>query len=870
MDHGVSRERMLSVPRCEKQNCRCGAGVRHGLFVTGGEWNSIAQRILWEQDSEMNSFTRNLTVTVSVLGFSLGGFATANAEDKPLSAADAQAVKFFETRIRPLLFKHCYRCHGSKKQESGLRLDHWAGIIRGGESGPALVPGQPDESLIVVAVSYDNEELQMPPDAKLSAAQIASLKTWIERGAAHPDKTDTPQPETPSLKWEQGRRHWAFQQPVAQSPPVVRDRDWPRTAIDHFVLAALEKQGLRPAPPADRRTLIRRATLDLTGLPPTLDEISEFVSDPSPDAFGRLIDRLLDSPHYGERWARHWLDVARYADSNGLDENIAHGNAWRYRDYVVAAFNRDKTYDRFILEQLAGDALKESGSGSPSYESLIATGFLSLGPKVLAEVDETKMEMDIIDEQIDTIGRSLMGLTLGCARCHEHKFDPIGLDDYYGLAGIFKSTRTMEHFTKIARWWENPIPTAAERERQQVHRQQVQQKKAAVSALIDKANAALTPKTASGPESQEDREQRYPEPTRKQLKQLRDSLAALEKQAPQMSTAMGVMDRDVKDVRIHIRGSHLTLGRLVPRQLPRVLSSAEPAAFDAGDSGRLRLAKWLTTPEHPLTARVLVNRIWRWKFGRGIVETADNLGRLGARPSNQPLLDWLAIEFVRRGWSIKSMHRLIMSSSTYRMSSQYDSRAAKIDPENRLHWRSNVRRLEAEAIRDSLLMVGGMLDISMGGSLLHVKNREFFFDHTSKDKTVYSSPRRSVYLPVVRNHLYDVFQLFDYTDAGSPSGDRATSTVAPQALFMMNGALMLSVCESLAQRVRESATVDDAGRVQQLYQIAYGRRATEEEVLGALEFLQPSGAAATDARRHESWKLLCQVVLAANEFVYIK
>jgi len=830
----------------------------------------VAKQMWWERNSEMNSFRNNLAVAVAALGSSLGLLAVASGEDKPPSAADAQAVKFFETKIRPLLFKHCYRCHGSKKQESGLRLDHWAGIIRGGESGPAVVPGQPDESLIVVAVSYENEELQMPPDAKLTAAQIASLKTWIERGAAHPDKTDTPQPETPRLKWEQGRRHWAFQRPVAQKPPAVRDRDWPRNAIDHFVLAALEKQGLRPAPPADRLTLIRRATFDLTGLPPTLDEISEFVHDPAPNAFARLVDRLLDSPHYGERWGRHWLDVARYADSNGLDENIAHGNAWRYRDYVVAAFNGDKTYDRFVLEQLAGDALAQSGSGSPSHESLIATGFLSLGPKVLAEVDETKMEMDIIDEQIDTIGRSLLGLTLGCARCHEHKFDPIGLDDYYGLAGIFKSTRTMEHFTKIARWWENPIPTAAERAQQQVHRRQVQQKQAEVSALIEKANAALAAKTASGPESQEDREKRYPEPTRKQLKQLRDALAALEKQAPQISTAMGVTDREVTDVRVHIRGSHLTLGRLVPRQLPRVLSSGEQAAFDTGNSGRLRLANWLTTPEHPLTARVLVNRIWRWKFGRGIVETADNLGRLGARPSNQPLLDWLAVEFVRRGWSIKSMHRLIMSSSTYRMSSQFDARADKVDPQNRLHWRNNIRRLEAEAIRDSLLMVGGLLDLSMGGSLLHVKNREFFFDHTSKDKTAYNSPRRSLYLPVVRNHLYDVFQLFDYTDAGSPSGNRATSTVAPQALFMMNGALMLSVCESLAQRVQESAAVDDAGRVQLLYQIAYGRPATKTEVTGALEFLQQSAAPASGAEQRMSWQLLCQVVLAANEFVYIK
>ncbi|MEO1994572.1 MAG: DUF1549 and DUF1553 domain-containing protein, partial [Planctomycetaceae bacterium] len=599
-------------------------------------------------------------------------------------------------------------------------------------------------------------------------------------------------------------------------------------------------------------------------------EIAAFINDPSPAAFDKLVERLLDSPHYGERWGRHWLDVARYADSNGLDENIAHGNAWRYRDYVVAAFNRDKTYDRFITEQLAGDSLLKTGDRSEVHEPLIATGFLSLGPKVLAEVDQTKMEMDIIDEQIDTVGRSLMGLTLGCARCHEHKFDPIGLDDYYGLAGIFKSTRTMEHFTKIARWWENPIPTPEEHERQQDHRRQVQQKQAAVEALITQANAALQSGDPSEPETQENREKRYPAATRNQLKKLRDELAALEKQSPQVSTAMGVLDRKVRDVRIHIRGSHLTLGRVVPRQLPRVLSSGKPTDFDQDSSGRLALANWLTAAEHPLTARVMINRIWRWKFGRGIVATADNLGRLGAQPSNQPLLDWLAVEFVRRGWSIKAMQRLIMQSATYRMSSRYDARAARVDPENRLHWRTNVRRLEAEAIRDSLLMVGGLLEKSMGGSLLHVKNREFFFDHTSKDKTVYDSPRRSLYLPVVRNHLYDVFQLFDYTDAGSPSGNRPTSTVAPQALFMMNGDLMLAVSASLAQRLRASAAVDDAGRIQELYSIAYGRRAAEEEVSGALEFLQQDERSIDETGRPDPWQLLCQVILAANEFVYIR
>jgi hypothetical protein len=672
-----------------------------------------------------------------------------------------------------------------------------------------------------------------------------------------------------------GRGLWAFQPPADPPVPAVRDTAWAKTPLDRFILARLEAAGLKPVPPADKRTLLRRATFDLTGLPPTPREIDAFLADETPEAFARVIDRLLASPAYGERWGRHWLDVARYADSNGLDENVAHGNAWRYRDYVIRSFNRDKPYDQFLLEQLAGDLLPNTDPDSRG-EHLIATGFLSLGPKVLAEVDEKKMEMDIVDEQIDTVGRSLLGLTLGCARCHDHKFDPIGTDDYYGLAGIFRSTRTMETFTKVARWHENSLGTEEELARQAEYNRQIARQKDLIQKCITRANQELKSRLATGAKLPKKPEDMYPDETRAELKRLRDELGQLEKAAPEMPSAMGVKEGTVADTAIHLRGSHQRLGKVVARRVPKVLDQTGRPAFDGQQSGRLQLAQWLVRRNHPLTSRVMVNRLWRWHFGQGLVRTPDNFGKLGEPPANPPLLDWLAQRFVDGGWSVKAMHRLLMLSATYQMSSAHDARNAERDPENRLHWRAEVRRLEAEAVRDALLSVSGSLDRTMGGSLLDVKNRGYLFDHTSRDATRYDSPRRSLYLPVIRNHLYDVFQLFDSTDATVPSGDRATTTVAPQALFMMNSDLVAQVSERLAADLLDDAGTDDAGRIRRLYVRAYGRCATAQETTKAREFVrrceQEFQSSESDAgkRRARAWACLCQVVVAANEFVYIR
>ncbi len=605
------------------------------------------------------------------------------------------------------------------------------------------------------------------------------------------------------------------------------------------MLEKLKRHGLEPSSESDRRTLIRRVTFDLTGLPPTPEEISRFLSDSSPDAYERVIERLLASPAYGERWGRHWLDVVRYADSNGSDENAAHGNAFRYRDYVVEAFNKDKPYPQFVKEQIAGDLLPAENVEKRN-EQIIGTGFLTLGPKVLAEVDKTKMEMDIIDEQIDTLGKAFLGLTFGCARCHDHKFDPVTTEDYYALAGIFKSTRTMETFKTIAKWQEQEIGTALERSQKEAHEKTVKAKSEEIDELIKTANAALLASMAENAKLPDKPEDHYPDETKAQLKKLRGELTTLQTAAPAMPTAMSVSDGTIADLPVHLRGSHLSLGKIVPRRFPDVLNFSNESAISNQHSGRLELAEWLADPDHPLTARVMVNRVWRWHFGRGFVDSTDNFGELGSEPSHPELLDWLAGRFLQSNGSVKELHRLILTSNTYRQSSEADpqilKKATVTDPENRWLWRANIHRLEAEAIRDSLLAVSGQLDRKMGGSVLNTENYKLVFDHTSKDNTSYDFQIRSLYLPIVRNHLYDAFQIFDYTDASTVTGSRTTSTVAPQALYLMNAPLVDESASAFASRLMGHAE-SEADRIKELYQLALGRSPSENEtaVPGILE-----------------------------------
>ena len=532
----------------------------------------------------------------------------------------------------------------------------------------------------------------------------------------------------------------------------------------------------------------------------------------------------------------------------------------------MRSFNEDQPYNEFLLEQLAGDLLDSETDTELHHRRLIATGYLVLGPKVLAEVDEQKMEMDIVDEQIDTIGRGLVGLTLGCARCHEHKFDPIGQDDYYALAGIFKSTRTMESFTKIAKWNESSIAGPDDVARQKHHERLVAEKKTHIEDLIEQAKDALSP-PAEG-QADKDVEKRFPKSTQDELQTLRDELKQLEESAPVLPTAMAVSDAEIVDASIHLRGSHLTLGEVVPRRFPRVLSGNSQPTLPEDASGRLQFARWLTSDDHPLTARVMVNRIWRWHFGKGLVPTVDNFGLQGEPPTHPELLDWLAIRFVESGWSIKAMHRLIMLSETYQRSSRFDSHDASVDPDNRFYWRFDVRRLEVEAIRDALLAVSGTLDLTIGGSLLETPNRQLVFNHTSEDASDYNTRRRSIYVPVIRNHLYDMFQLFDYTDASVLNGNRGTSTIAPQALFLMNSEFIDDLTASMARRLL-ALDLSDERRIVRLFQEAYGRRPTELETARAGEFLIQMTQAPAGGPEY-AWELLCQSIVSSSEFIYVR
>ena len=739
--------------------------------------------------------------------------------------------RHFETRVRPVLAEHCFTCHGPKKQKGDLRLDTAAGFASGGDTGEPLVNAkEPAKSLLLRAVRHDDITLTMPPKGKLTDTQIADLAQWVKDGAVYPAAKAIADDSTAL---------WSLR-------PLVDPKLPANAGIDHFILQKLAAKNLALAPAADLRTLLRRVTFDLTGLPPTTAEMDAFLKSAlrNPNsALEQMIDRLLASPAYGERWGRHWLDVVRYADSNGLDENIAHGNAWRYRDYVIQAFNDDKPYDRFLKEQIAGDLLPHK-TEAERHEHLIATGFVSLGPKVLAEADKKKLEMDLVDEQVDTLGRAVLGLTLGCARCHDHKFDPISIDDYYGLAGIFLSTKTMDSFKTIARWHEYPLGTPTE---------------VKAKADYDAATAKLTASSAALAKA--------PDAYAKAVGQvLKDSAATREKAAPELPSAMGVTEATVVDAPLMKRGNHLNPGVPVSRRFPKVLAGDSAPSLPKDHSGRLELANWIVRPEHPLTARVIVNRVWRWHFGTGLVASTDNFGRLGDKPSHPELLDWLALRFIDDGWSIKKLHKRILLSATYRQAGVNPNAP---EPDNALLARFSPRRLEAEEIRDSLLAVSGRLDRTPGGiAITHVKNREFLFDHTSKDGTKYDSLRRSIYLPVIRNNQYEVFRLFDAADPAVVTGSRATTTVATQTLFWLNSELVLASADSLAGRIHADAALDDAGRVKWLVQHCYARPASDTEVSRYVAALGKFDGELHNRRK--AWAAVAQVILAANEFITIK
>ena len=956
------------------------------------------------------------------------------------TSKEADAV--FEAKVRPTLQAKCVACHGPKQQLGGLRLD---------KAIPANVA-----PILADAISYKGG-LKMPPSGKLPVDELAALTAWAKAGAQWPSAKTIVKPKG---------QFWAFVPPKNPTLPKVKNKAWAANPLDAFILAKLESKGLKPAPAADKRTLVRRATFDLTGLPPTTREVDAFLADNKPNAFERLVDRLLASPAYGERWGRHWLDVARYADSNGLDENLVFVNAWRYRDWVINAINADKPISRFIQEQVAGDILPGAGD-----DGIVATGYLAVGGKMLAEDDPVKQEMDIIDEQVDTLTKTFLGLTVGCARCHDHKFDPISAKDYYSLAGIFKSTKTMLNFRVVADWNERALGTKEDKEKVASIEAQVKAKnetaekkrKAASDVLVkelqpqipvyekaareliaaEKSKSEVKPviakpngvapseafvyeaedfvvgnvskdkngfgkgigvlvnignfpnvteyevnvptagayqldlryasndsrpivvyangsvalsnaaaKITGGfdpdhqqwhaegifmlnagkntikfhresyfphidkfllisrpgqpptdvldyiakqnkliPEIVKDISERiknkidlrielpekadhlFPAPVSKELKALGDEVTALNKSKPKLPRAMAVEEGKPTDLKVHLRGNYLTLGEQTIRRFPTAVSEPKQPSLPANSSGRLELANWMTDGKNPLTARVFVNRVWRWRFGRGLVGSTDNFGALGDLPSHPELLDWLATTFVTEDkWSLKKLQKRIMLTNTYQMSGKYEAKAANLDPDNRFLWRFPRKRLEAEAIRDSILSVAGTLDRKMGGTLMNFQPREYVTSTASNDPIDYNGNRRAVYLPIIRSALYDVYTAFDFGDPSVMNGDRSSTTVAPQALFMLNSKVVMSATKVMAESTLKRTNFNDSQRIRQLYLTCYGRPATEAEVtisLGYLGRFQAVYAKAKDPRM-SAWQSLCKSLIAANEFIYVE
>ena len=993
------------------------------------------------------------------------------------SEIDPADLEFFESKIRPVLAERCYQCHGGDpaKIRGGLILLDAEGVRAGGDSGAVIVPGSPEDSLMIEALHYEGLT-QMPPDGKLAAHVIADFEQWIRRGAPDPrtggEQTVVATRTAETFDYGPGREHWAFRRVEDPALPEVEDEAWVSHDLDRFILSRIEKRGLAPVAAADRRSLLRRATFDLIGLAPSEAEIEDFLADESPNAFATVVDRLLASPHYGERWGRHWLDVARYADSNGLDENIAFPNAFRYRDYVVDSLNRDKPFNRFVREQIAGD-LMPAENDAQRFEQITATGFLMLGPKVLAEQDVDKMLIDIVDEQVNTLGRAFLALPVGCARCHDHKFDPIPTADYYAMAGILRSTETMSDAAGM-RWLERPLAPEEEiagyeaaqklvaeaqekvdevvREQNEVLRgprraalaeyllaaeeaypswsddeekqaaaretiagvagrrgleppvlerwvrafyryregppvegdapspstvfviwnayaaaspdryEQVTEDLRALIASEKVLTAPLTRSLVRGPApktleevawryaslfatieiaweehlmrlglkdeddlapsdfrlpreqeelrwlvydgyfcilclDQEEEEKLYPQEALEQLARRRAEVERLEEASPPAPPhAMAVDETATVDLPVHIRGSHLNLAeKPEPRGFLKVTDHLVPPPPVAGDtSGRLELARWITHPEHPLTARVIVNRVWHWHFGRGIVDTPSNFGAIGSKPTHPELLDWLARRFVEGGWSLKDLHRDIMLSSTYRLSSDYDAANAAIDEENRLLWRNNRRRLEVEPIRDALLQLAGRLDLTIGGRVEEYNARGYVFgEYGPLDRVdIYDAPRRSIYMPVVRTAVYPIFGGFDFGDASDSVGDRSETVVPRQALLMMNSPFVEEAALGFARQLLEIEDADAAERIDTAFVRAYGRPADDVEIADSLAFLDEMRSCASDTgcargsgrtlgapasspasasadAELYAWTRLSHVILAASEFIYI-
>ena len=691
----------------------------------------------------------------------LGVTFPANAED----ARDVTAgIEFFESQVRPLLVNRCYKCHSAKSDpiEGGLRLDSREAWRRGGDAGAVIVPGKPGASRLLKAVLYQDPILAMPPDAALPKREIEILRQWIAMGAPDPRTEQTPT-TVRQVDFKTGRQFWSFRPIRDPRPPRVANPAWSQSPIDRFVLARLEQQQLKPVRRATPRTLIRRAFFDVLGLPPTPRQVQEFLDDNSPDAWPRLVDRLLASPHYGERWGRHWLDVARYADDQLKEEFYYRPlpHAWRYRDWVVQALNSDLPYDQFVTQQLAGDMLVDSHGP----HATTATGFLALG--MIYQDDGATPEgiavakAETTDDRVDAVTRGLLGLTVSCARCHDHKFDPIPTEDYYSLAGVFENAKYVED-AKVSGY--------------QIH---------------------------------------------------------------------AMVEGDDQDMRVALRGNRLKPGKIAPRRFLQAIAGDDPPRFQQG-SGRLELARAIVSSDNPLTARVIANRVWQHYFGRGIVASASNFGMTGERPTHPLLLDWLASRLIESEWSLKTLHREILLSSTYQLDTQNNEHNARVDGDNRWLWRMNRRRLDIETYRDSLLSVGGELDMRIGGPA---------------QADLLSCRRRTIYGAVRRDNQSasdELLRMFDFPNPRLSSSGRTATTTTGQQLFVLNSKFVIQRSRELAARTK--------GNVRQAFLLVFGRDPSSTELELATSFIDDnSGDTPVEL---SSWEQYCQILLISNEAMY--
>jgi Protein of unknown function (DUF1553)/Protein of unknown function (DUF1549)/Planctomycete cytochrome C len=754
----------------------------------------------------------------------------ASADELVISPAD---VQFFETRIRPVLAEHCYECHAADSEEVGgkLLLDSRDELLKGGEAGAALVPGQPDESLIIQALRFDGVE--MPPEEPLPEEIISDFVEWIKRGApdprsveAHPKKATVNDPDA----------LWAFEPLVNPPIPVVQNMNWSRDPLDNFVLAKIEAAELRPADDADPRQLLRRLFIDLIGLPPSFEEVEQFTAaykENSRNAIEMTVDQLLANPQFGERWGRHWLDVARYAESNGndgLSRNPTFPHAWRYRDYVIAAFNSDTPYDLFLTEQIAGDLLPAK-TNEQRDRQLVATGFLAMAAKP-AKAMNTNFDMDVVADQIDVIGSGIMGISVACARCHDHKFDPVTTRDYYALAGFFTSSETM---------WGTAANEKLTAPKTDLH---VLKAAAVVPPPKGFIETVLVPESNTG----------KPKPIPKS------------KWPAGTPLAMGIRDgKKTADCKVNIKGDAKKLGDDVPRGFLTAcnLGTLDRLEIDPKQSGRLELAQWLTRSDHPLTARVMVNRIWQHLFGAGIVRTPDDFGVYGERPTHAKLLDHLALRFIDDRWSIKTMIRNVVLSRTYQLNCIADDAISNADSSNALLTRHSRRRVDAETLRDSMLNVSGQLDLTPAvGSI--IRHRDILVNLAGNLHQ--PSNHRSIYLCYLRNSPPPELAAFDLPDFSHVTGQRDVSTKPNQALHLYNNPFVIEQSKQLAVLVLDH-TEDTEDRIRFAWRQVLGRRATPRELQFAVDYLP---ATVSDlASEDEAWASFCQALLVTNEFRYV-